>query len=633
MRKETCALILAGLALTTTPSLAENSQGTIVVTATRTPAPTSAIGSSVSVLTADDLQDLGVAYVDDALRILPGIGVSQTGGPGGQSTVRIRGEEGYRTVVLLDGIRIDDPAGTQIATNFANLLVADIAQIEVVRGPQSLLYGPDAVGGVIQILTDRPSDGLHYTAEASGGSYRTFGESGSVAYGAGKFGLALNATHRQDVGFTEKVGDPALADPDGQRLLSLHGVVRGEPNDDLGLEAVLHYTKSSDKFDGASAFPPFSPADPNRVLNSEEIDGRFAIDHHGWRRANTELAYSVASSRREDLDNGLPFAFGSRFDGVRQQGSLVSTIDVASGQALVIGGDYTHVTAKTDAIEEHSNDTGVFGEWQGELAHVIHLTGGVRYDDDDDFGSHVSGRATLAWLPEFFAGETTKLHSSYGTGFRAPSPFERTTNSAAGLPPLREEDSRGVDFGVEQSFTGQAAILDVTLFEQWIKNEIRYDNVNFTGYFQEPGESFARGAEITGNWRKPLHFGALTSFDLQTALTYTDSKVRSPDAESGLPRIRRPRYMTATTITLGFGEDRVSLALTVRSAAKTEDGFSSFRVPLDSYGVVDVSARCKLSPKIEAFLRGDNIFNEQYQEVAGFATSGAALYAGIRIRG
>src|SRR5262249_15204797 len=162
----------------------------------------------------------------------------------------------------------------------------------------------------------------------------------------------------------------------------------------------------------------------------------------------------------------------------------------------------------------------------------------------------------------------------------------------------------------------QTATLDVTLFEQWIENEIRFDNVNFTGYFQEPGESFSRGVEITGNWRKTLHTGPLTSLDLQTALTYTDSKVHSPDAENGLPRIRRPRYMTATTLTLGFGQDRASLALTLRSAAKTEDGFSSFRVPLDAYGVVDVSARWKLRSNVEAFLRGDNIFNEQYQEVA-----------------
>jgi vitamin B12 transporter len=547
--------------------------------------------------------------------------------------VRIRGEEGYRTVVLLDGIRIDDPAGTQIATNFANLLVSDVAQIEVVRGPQSLLYGPDAVGGVIQILTDRPRKGFHYAAEASGSSYRTFAESGSLAYGADKVGVALSAAHQQTVGFTEKVGDPTLADDDGQRVLALHGVAHAEPNDDFGVDAVLHYTKSHDKFDGASAFAPFSPADPNRVLNSEEIDGRFAIDHHGWEGIKTELAYSVASSRRNDLDNGLPFAFGSRFDGDRQQATLISTVDIAGGQTLVGGADYMHVTAKTDAIVERSGDTGVYGEWQSAFAHQIYLTGGVRYDDDDKFGSHVSGRATAAWLPHLFTDETTKFHASYGTGFRAPSPFERATNAAAALRELREEDSRGVDAGVEQRFAARAAKIDVTLFEQWIRNEIRFDNVGFTGYFQEPGKSFARGVEITGTWHKAVRFGPMTAFDLQTALTYTDSKVHSPDAENGLPRIRRPRYMTATTLSLDFAEDRGDLTITLRSAAKTEDGFSSFRVPLDAYGAVDVSARWKLTPRVEAFVRGDNVLNEQYEEVSGFATSDAAIYAGLRIRG
>ncbi len=631
MRAEIVCLILGALVLMPSQSIAE--ANTIVVTATRTPTPISTLGSSVSVLTDKDIKNLGVSYVDDALRTLPGVGISQSGGPGGQSSVRIRGEEGYRTVVLLDGIRIDDPAGTQIATNFANLLVSDVARIEVVRGPQSLLYGPDAVGGVIQIFTDRPPTGLHYTGEASGGSYRTFAESGSLAYGADKFGALLSASHRQDVGFTQKVGDPALADDDGQRLLALHGVVRAEPNNDFGLEAVVHYTRAHNKFDGASAFPPYSPADPNRVLNSEEIDSRFAIDHHGWRGINTQLSYSIASSRRDDLDNGRPFAFGSRFDGDRHQASLVSTIAVAHGQTLVVGADYTHQSAKTDTIKEQSDDTGVYGEWQSAFLQSIYLTGGLRYDDNDKFGTHLSGRATAAWLPVVFDGEITKFHASYGTGFRAPSPYERATNAAAGLPTLHEEDSRGADAGVEQSFVGHAATIDVTFFQQWIHNEIRYDNVGFTGYFQEPGESLARGVEISGNWRRSVQLGLLTAIDLQTALTYTDSQVHSPDAENGLPRIRRPRYMTASTLTLGFGEDRANLALTLRSAAKTEDGFGAFRVPLDSYGVLDISARFKLTPKIEAFIRGDNIFNEQYEEVAGFATSDAALYAGIRIRG
>ena len=119
---------------------------------------------------------------------------------------------------------------------------------------------------------------------------------------------------------------------------------------------------------------------------------------------------------------------------------------------------------------------------------------------------------------------------------------------------------------------------------------------------------------------------------IESAFTYTDSKVHSPDAENGLARIRRPRYVSASTLTLDFGKDRAALALTLRTAAKTEDGFSAFRVPLDSYGVLDVAARLKITPRIEAFVRGDNVLGEQYQEVDGFATSDAAIYAGLRLR-
>jgi vitamin B12 transporter len=633
MRKPiSIALALGLVSFGSHPSHADDSDA-IVVTATRNPMPISTIGSSVSVLTQEDLQNLGVSYVDDALRTLPGVSVSQTGGPGGQSSVRIRGEEGYRTLVLLDGIRIDDPSGTQVATNFADLLVSDIAQIEVVRGPQSLLYGPDAIGGVVQILTDRPQDGLHYRAQASAGAYHTFGASGALLYGADKFGIALSAADQQTQGFTEKVGDPALDDPDGQRILALHGVMRAQPLDTLGLEAVVHYTDSVAQFDGESAFPPYSPADPYRDLTGKEVDARFALTDTAWDgRITTELAYALSSTRHHDLDNGLPYAFGSRFYGDRQAESMVSTIKVAPGQTFVAGADHTYVSATTDAFAGHDGDTGGYGEWESAFGRQLYLTTGLRYDDDTGFGSHLSGRATAAWLADFFAGETTRWHTSYGTGFRAPSPYERATNEAAGLPSLKEEQSRGYDFGVSQSILARSASLDITYFEQIIENEIRYDDVNFTGYFQALGHSMSRGLEVSGHTRLPVREGFLKAIDLDTSFTYTDARVHSPDAENGLPRIRRPRYASASTLTFRFGENKASLALTVRTAAKTEDGFAQFRVPLDSYAVLDMSARWNLTPAVEIFLRGDNILDQQYEEVAGFATSDAAIYAGIRLR-
>ena len=180
-------------------------------------------------------------------------------------------------------------------------------RIEVVRGPQSLLYGADAIGGVVQIFTREPRDGLHYVGEVSGGAYHTYSASGSLLYGTENFGAALSAAHEHTEGFTAKTGDPALADPDGHTVTSLHSVLRGAPSDSLGLEAVAHYTDASADFDGASAFPPFSPADPNRVLKTREVDGRLAATLSPADRFKTQFAYSLMSSKRDDLSNGLPF--------------------------------------------------------------------------------------------------------------------------------------------------------------------------------------------------------------------------------------------------------------------------------------------------------------------------------------
>ena len=610
----------------------------VVVTATRNPQPISTIGSSVSVLTSDDLQRLGVAYVDDALRTLPGVTVTQNGGPGGFSAVRIRGEESYRTVVLLDGIRIDDPAGTQIATNFANLLIGDIGQIEIVRGPQSLLYGADAIGGVVQILTQRPSEGFSYSADISGGAYQTFAGSSALRYGTDKFGAVISAERLETHGFTAKEGDPDLADADGHEALALHGVFRFDPTQAFGVEAVVHYTDADAEFDGASAFPPFSPADPDRVLKTKELDGRLALTNRAFNgRVETELAYAGSRMRRDDFSNGAPFqSFGiplSRFDGDRDEVSLVSTIALNAAHRLVVGAAHNEVSATTDTAKQGSKVNGVFGEWEFSFAEQLYLTAGLRYDDDGGFGSHKSGRATAAWLTELIAGEAMRIHASYGTGFRAPSPFERAYNIASGFPSLKEEESKGADLGISQSFFARAMSLDVTLFRQIITNEIRFDNLTFDHYFQATGESRSQGVEVSAEAKWPLEYGALEVIEMQAAYTFTDSTVNSPDAEDGLPRLRRPRHASASTLTFHFHEDAQSLAVTVRTSAKSEDGFLNFRVPLDSYAVIDISARAKLTPQAEIYARVTNLLNEQYEEVDGFATSDAAVYVGIRLRG
>jgi vitamin B12 transporter len=626
------ALTLA-LALSSVPQVSEAGAEPIIITATKTKTPIRQIGSSVSLLTKDDLDRQGAIFALDALRTLPGISISQNGGPGGVAALRIRGEEAYRTLVLYDGIRISDAAAPQVAANLTALPAASVGRIEIVRGAQSLLYGADAVGGVVQILSPEPAPGLGFTADTMGGAYRTRSAAGALLYGAPRWGAVLQASHYKSGGFSAKEGDPDLADPDGLSATALHGKVHVDLSSALRLEAVGHTSSSDAEFDGASAFPPFSPADPNRLLKTRETAGRLELQHSAaGGRVETALSYGFSKSGRDDLSNGLPFTFGSKFAGTRRRTSLLSTIAIAADHSLLIGADQERLGAQTDAVTGRSSAYGVYAEWQAGFAGRFYSTIGLRFDHGDTFGDHVSGRATAAYLIRLFPAEDSRLHASFGTGFRSPSLFEQATNLGAALPMLHEEQSRGFDLGLNQSLWAGALNLDITYFDQAITHEIRFDNLLFTGYFQSAGRSQSRGVEVAALGERKLSLGWLSALRLEAAYTFTDARVHSPDAEDGMARVRRPRHTGATALTLLFGEDRADLTLSVRTAKDAQDGFREFRVPLDDYVVINMAARWRLTRQVELFATGVNLANEQYQEVAGFASSDAALYIGARVR-
>ncbi|MFO1187574.1 MAG: TonB-dependent receptor [Alphaproteobacteria bacterium] len=423
-----------------------------------------------------------------------------------------------------------------------------------------------------------------------------------------------------------------LADADGLEATSVHGKTHVELSPWLHFEGVAHYARSDAEFDGASAFPPFAPADPARLLKTRDIAARAELQAKPASWLDTALSYAFAKSGRDDFSNGAPFAFGSTFDGTRHRTSLITTAKLTSGQSLLVGADAERLEAGTDSWRGRTSGYGFYGEWQAGFGEALYTTAGLRFDHGGKFGDHLSGRATGAWLFRLAEGNLSKLHASYGTGFREPSLFEQATNLGAALPALREETSKAFDIGLNQTLWNGALDLDVTYFDQTIENEIRFDNVGFTGYFQSAGKSQSRGVEGFGVIERELGGNWFSSWRLQSAYTYTDAKVHSPDPEDGLPRVRRPRHMSASALTLAFWRDRADLTVSLRTAAKAEDGFREFRVPLDDYAVFGITSRWRVTPHVEIYATGVNIANEQYEEISGFATSDAALYVGMRIR-
>ncbi len=623
------AALAAALGSLAAPVLAqtvgeEEAEETFVVTASRRAVPLRQVGSSVSVVTAAELEAQGILYVEDALRRLPGVTVSAAGGRGGQVAVRLRGEEAYRTLVLIDGIRVSDPALPQSAVNFANMTVFAIERIEVLRGPQGLLYGADAIGGVINIITRRGREqAFAFSAEA--GSFGTQSARGFAGGRVGEVDLALGGTWTHTDGFSAREDDPTLADDDGYRNLALHGVVGFDLSEGTRLEAIARYVDSYAQFDGFSG-------DSDRDLLTEEVATRVSLTTSEMGGGIThQLAYNFFRTRRDDLDGGQPTSdfFGapiSRFDGDRHEVEYLGSLDPVNGHGFSFGAEYEREEVVTDALSDSTSTIAAFAEWQAQWSPQIFTTLGVRFDAPEDFGNHLSLRATAAYLAPLFGTAETKFRASAGTGFRAPSAFERARNLSFGLANLHEETAVGFDVGVDQPLFDGRAELSLTYFDQRIEDEIRFDNVGFSGYFQAAGTSRSRGVEVG------LVAELAPGLSLSANYTYTDATVNSPDAENGLPRVRRPKHTTSADVDYVGAGGRLHLNANVRSAAKAEDGFREFRVDLDDYVTLGVAASFEIYEGVEITARGLNLTNAQYQEVSGFASADRAAFVGVRVR-
>jgi vitamin B12 transporter len=600
-----CALALSSVAL------AEQSER-VVVTATKKQRTTAETGSQVTVITSEDIDRKGAVFALDVLRDVPGVSVSQTGGPGGQATVRLRGEEGYRTLLIVDGMKLSDPAGTQNLFNFANLLAGDIDRIEILRGPQALLYGADAIGGVIAVTTRRGGGDTGGGVSISGGSFGTAAGSAFIRGTAGVVDYAVSASGFVNDGISAKSG-PAFIEKDGYENVTLHGVLGASLWDGARIEAVARYTDARAEFDGFFG--------EDNILFTEQFSGRVAATTTSADgRFTGSLAGNYTTQNRADYENGAPFLFGSRFDSERTRWEALGRYAVAAGHDIVAGLDHEDENATTDALSRGRTITGLFAEYQGRPWTDGFVTLGVRFDEHEEFGEHLSWRATAAQkvieTPDF----TVTAKASAGTGFRAPSLFE-LYDAFSGDPTLKEETGRGWDLGLDVAWTALDLSAAIAFFDQTIEDEIRFDP-NLFVYTQNAAETRSRGFEsnVAAKLLNDLRFAV--------AYTYNHAEVGSNDAENGLPRQRRPRHVASVSLDYAFDEGKGALNATLQTAAKHEDGFFTFRTPLDGRAVLNLAARYAVTQDIALTLRGQNVFDERYVEAAGFNAARAGVYAG-----
>ncbi|MEO1080367.1 MAG: TonB-dependent receptor [Pseudomonadota bacterium] len=605
-----CALV-AGITLAATGSHADNLLEELVVTSSRVPMALREVGTSVSVLTEAEIQQRGFLSLPEILRTQPAVAVSNSGGVGKTTTVRIRGEEGFRTMVLLDGIDMSDPSGVQVSPRLDQLLTAGVERVEILRGPQGLSYGADA-GGIINMRTETPDEGFGGRLSAETGRFGTTQLSGSVGADIDDVDFVVSATQFETDGFNARETGAAEPDDDGYENTTLHARGGWDVNENLRLEAVARSIDGETEFDACFG----ASGSTDNCLSDFQQDSWLLRAEFGTGALQHQLSYAETDTERESFsDNASSFSTEGKLERLSYVGQWRSS----DALSLVYGFDHETESVDDGSLDRERDQTGLYGEYQGRFDQLT-ITAGMRYDDNDDFGEFTSYRLAAAYVVPF-AGGDLKFKGTYGTGFRAPSLFEISYNNGPfALPPasetvLVEETSEGYDLGVVWA-KDTGTYLEITWFDQTIDDLITFDVVGFSGYLQDAGESNSQGIELAGRVALPA------GFDLSGNYTWNDT-----ETPSGEQRVRRPEQLLNLSLNYQGLDGKLRLGVNLRSAS---DAIDIRDAVLEDYTVVDANASYRITPSLLAHLRIENALNEDYQEVTTFNTAGAATYAGIR---
>ena len=604
--------------------VAESAIEEVIVSSSRIEIPLRQIGTSVSVIDGAEIELRGLNSLADVLRTQPSINVRNSGGAGKATSLFIRGEEGYRSLVMIDGVDISDPTATQVGPRFSNLLTSnDVERVEILRGTQGFIYGADA-GGVVNVFTKTGEGELGGSIGLEGGRYGTQQIDANISAGNETGDFFISATDYETDGFNARTDDAVLQDDDGAENTTVHAKLGWNATEDLRVQLVVRDISANTEFDQCS--DPVTFVGTNDCIGeSEQTTAKLSATYdignfsHLVSYANTDIT----------VDRYSAGVFSSGSEGEINRAEYMGTYRFDDATTLTIGVDLEEeevVTIGFNSIDTDRDQLGLYVEFNGELADNWFISAGLRNDDNDDFGSFTSGRLSTAYVTDFDNGSSIKYRASYGTGFRAPSLYEIGYNfSPNAFPPafgleLAEETSEGYDLGIEY-FTAAGARFELVYFDQEIEDMIDFDDANFSGYIQLDGTSTSEGVELVAE------YPVTDNFVLLGNLTHNETE----DAND-LARVRRPELVGNLGFKFATTDEKFSLIASYRISkdAETFDFATGAFVDLDDYEVLDISASYDVNEMLTVFGRVENALDEDYQEVTDYNTSGSAAYAGVR---
>lgn len=612
---------LGGMLLATSPIAAfaqdpaSGEDAAIVVTASRATQSAHEIGSAISVVTERDFRRHQIIFIKDALQDVPGLMVS-TDRPGDFTSVSIRGSNNDEVLWLVDGIELGDPSPISTQVQADHLISADVAKIEVLRGNQSSLYGSDAIGGVINIITRRATeDGLAVNAEAEAGSHGALNGGVSVLGRSGPLDFRLTATNYRHTG--PSLADPETADgpvseDDEYRRYGVSGRMGIDATDRLSFQAVGFWFDSFSDLDDTGA-------DSSDTLKRREYalaaQGHFSSDDGAF---TAKAAASRYNARRRYY--GAWFrAEGDYYNGIKDQLALDIKYDRGGIVSVAAGGNFEwektdQLTSFSGAFQAEILTRSVYGELALRPVEGLTLTGAARIDDSSRFGSFDTYRVTAAYTIG-----PAKLRASYGTGAKAPGLYQ-LFDPGFGNPDLTVETSRSWDVGVDLTL-GHALSAQLSYFALDKTNEIVFDGSRppFGGYDQW-GRTKADGVEL-GLLARPTGW-----LELSQSFTYVNHR-EDTDLDGLFAGSGRPKYVAASSVTV---KPVAPAELTVRIRYRDGDS-SGWGGTTDDYIVVDLLGSYRIADDIELYARVVNLFDEFYQVTYGTNTLGRSVYGGVRL--
>ncbi|HET9628722.1 MAG TPA: TonB-dependent receptor [Novosphingobium sp.] len=600
-------LILSASLLTATPAVAdEASPGDIVVTATRLPQPLGKIGQSISVVTRDEITRWQATQAIDVLTRLPGVSVATSGGFGQPASVFVRGADNSQSLVLIDGVRINDPADVGGGFDWGSLAIGQFDRVELVRGAQSVLWGSRAIGGVVNLITRQPTQDWQGTAQAEYGWRERKQLGGSLSGMAGPIGLSIGGNWLKGQGFSAFSEARGATERDGFESVSGNIKATVDLGGGLSADAGSFYSRATYGYDGFQR-------DALNTGVKRDVTGFGNLRWTGLDdRLSARIGYGLTDSHRESNDEVFgPYITDGRNERVEGQVAFTPIKAVT----VLLGGESERSrfrdnfgSAATTRIDS------AFATLTLRPVAGLTVTGGARHDHHRDFGNKDTFSANAAWSPLGESGPI--LRASYGEGFKAPSLYQLYTNT--GSTALRPETAHGWDASIEQPFAEGHGTMSLGWFDRRTRNLIDYDFVSNTYY--NVGQVRAKGVELA------MQVKDWQGFDVNLAYTWTDAK----NQLTGKRLARRPEHTLAASLDYHWSFGLVA-GLDLNHAGERYDDTANTQLVPD-YATLGVRASYPLTDKVELFGRVENAFDQIYEVVRTYGTPRRSAYAGVRAR-